>query len=100
MKLIDNKLFKLPSLTGGPFKGMDRLLIPHKDLILIKVNRRDDNGNIKLICQAKDGPEIKTGWIKFNEEATSEQKHFLFIWLSKLISQNIDKIYNSDFVSN
>lgn len=96
MKLKDNKLLKLPSLTGGSFQGMDRLLIPHKNLVLIEVSQRPDNGNIKLISQVKDGPEMKTGWIRF-KKTSLKKKNILFNWFEKQINKDIETIYNSDF---
>jgi hypothetical protein len=65
MLLTDNILFELPQLTAGSFSGLYRLEIPYNILILREVLQREDNGDIELVCQAKDGPEEKRGGISF-----------------------------------
>lgn len=97
MLLKDCRQFKLPRLLGGWFSGMDRHHIPHNNLILKEVLQRDDNGDISLICQAKDGLEEKRGWIKFPTENRSE-KDALYNWLQQRIGQDIETIYHSDFI--
>jgi len=96
MMLKNNKLFELPELRAGSFSGLDRLEISHNILILREVLQREDNGNIELVCQAKDGPEEKRGGIYFlaNDRAKKDQ---LFNWLRQQIDKDIDTIYRSDF---
>jgi len=98
MLLKDNKLFELPSLLAGSFGGLDRLEIPYNILILRKVLQRDDNGDIELVCQVKNGPEEKRGWIRFrNENERRSKKDLLFHWLREQISEVIETIYNKEF---
>lgn len=96
MLLKDNKLFKLPQLMAGWFSGMDRLEIPHNSLILKDVQQREDNGNIELICQAKDGPEEKRGGIHFSIDDRTK-KDQLFRWFRQQIGKDIETIYGSNF---
>lgn len=96
MVLKDNKSFKLPSLSGGSYSGMDRLYIPYNILILKQVSQRPDNGNVELICQAADGPEEKRGGIRFLTEDRS-RKDILYSWFRQKIGKDIETIYNSDF---
>lgn len=96
MLLKDNKVFKLPRLMGGSFSGLDRLDIPYNILILKNVTQREDNGNIELWCQAKDGPEQKNGGVRFSIEERSK-KDILYQWLRQQIGKDIETIYNSDF---
>src|SRR3989344_99595 len=94
--LKDNKFLKLPSLTGGSFSGMDRLLIPHDLLLLKLVEQREDNGNIEIITQAADGPEEVRGGIKFTDD-DRRRKDVLFFWLQQQIGKDIETIYQSKF---
>ena len=96
MKIKDNPNIKLPSLTEGSFSGMDRLYFSHKDLILKKVRQREDNGNIEITTQAKDGREKRTGWIEFKDKVTVEKKNLLYNWLLQQKGENIEFIYNYD----
>ena len=96
MLLNDNKFFKLPRLMAGAFNGLDRLEIPYHILILKKVEQREDNGNIGLICQAKDGPEEKRGVIVFLD-GDRPKKDILYRWLRQQIGNSIETIYNSEF---
>lgn len=96
MKLTENRIFEMPQLTAGSFSGLDRLEIPYDILILKEVLQREDNGNIELKCQAKDGPEEKRGWVHFIIDDRL-RKDFLYGWLRKKISQSIETIYNSNF---
>lgn len=96
MILKENKLFKLPRLIAGSFSGLDRLDIPHNTLILKRVTQRVDNGNIELICQAKDGPEEKRGNVFFSIDVRSK-KDILYQWLKEQIGNDIETIYNSEF---
>jgi len=98
MLLQGNKLFTLPPLLGGSFSGLDRLEIPYSILILREVFQRDDNGEIELICQAKDGLEEKRGWIIFsNKNEDHLKKDILYHWFKKQIGKDIETIYNLDF---
>ena len=90
---------KLPSLAGGSFSGMDRLYFAHKDLILKKVRQREDNKNIEITTQAKDGHEQRTGWVKFKKKATEKEKDQLHDWLLGQIGKDIETIYNFDLSS-
>lgn len=94
--LKDNKFFELPQLMGGSFSGLDRLEIPYNILILREVLQREDNGNIDLLCQAKDGPEEKKGRVQFSLDDRSK-KNALYQWLQQQIGKDIETIYNSDF---
>lgn len=96
MVLRYNKLFDLPQLMAGSFSGLDRLEIPYNILILREVLQRDDNGDIELICQAKDGPEQKQGGIRFSAN-DRVKKNQLFSWLKQQIGKDIETIYGSDF---
>ncbi len=96
MLLKDNKLFELPELLAGSFSGLDRLEIPYNILILRRVQQREDNGDIELICQAKDGPEQKNGWIEFPVDNRSK-KDILYGWFKLQINKDIETIYNSSF---
>lgn len=96
MLLKDNKLFELPQLLAGFFSGVDRLEIPYNILILKEVLQRKDNGDIELICQAKDGPEEKRGGIRFSVDDRSK-KDILYHWFKQLVGKDIETIYNSDF---
>ncbi len=96
MLLNDNELFRLPGLRAGSFSGLDRLEIPHNMLILRTVQQRDDNGQIELACQAKDGPEEKSGTIHFSVDDRSK-KDILYRWFLKQIGRDIETIYNSEF---
>ena len=96
MLLKDNKLFKLSLLTGGSFSGMDRLLIPHNNLLLIKVEQREDNGNIRITTKAKDGREELSGEIRFSVD-DREKKDNLFRWLQLQIGKDVESIYSSNF---
>lgn len=96
MLLKDNKVFKLPRLMAGSFSGLDRLDIPYNILILKNVTQRDDNGNIELCCQAKDGPEQKSGGVRFSVDDRAK-KDMLFRWLRQQIGKDIETIYNSPF---
>lgn len=96
MLLKDNKLFRLPPLMAGSFSGLDRLEIPYNILILREVLQREDNGDIELVCQAKDGPEEKGGGISFSVDDRSK-KDILFRWLNQQAGKDIKTIYNSEF---
>lgn len=95
MILKNNKLFKLPRLMGGSFSSLDRFDIPYHRLILKHVLQRSRNGNIEIICRAKDGPGEKRGVIRFSSE-DRPQKDVLFFWFTKQIGNDIETIYNSD----
>ena len=96
MTLKENTLFELPSLTGGSFSGLDRLEIPHSDLILREVLQREDTRDIELVCQAKDGPEEKRGMVKFLVGDRSK-KDILCNWFRQKVGYNIETIYGSNF---
>lgn len=96
MILKNNKSFGLPELRAGSFSGLDRLEIPYNILILREVLQREDNGDIELVCQAKDGPEEKRGGIHFSVDDPSK-KDVLCNWLKQQIGKDIETIYNSDF---
>lgn len=96
MRIKENKSFKLPDLLAGSFGGLDRLEIPYNLLILKQVTQREDNGNIKLICQAKNGPEEKRGGIRFSIEDRT-RKDQLCCWFQRQIGKDIETIYNSEF---
>lgn len=81
---------------GGSFRGLDRLDIPYNILILKDVTQREDNGNIELWCQAKDGPEQKSGGVRFSIDDRTK-KDILCHWLRNHIGKDIETIYNSDF---
>ena len=94
--LKDNKLFELPPLLAGSFSGLDRLEIPYNILILKEVLQREDNGDIELVCQAKDGPEEKRGGIRFSVD-NHPKKDILCRWFKQQVGKDIETIYNSDF---
>lgn len=96
MLLKDNKLFELPELMAGSFGGLDRLEIPYNILILRDVLRREDSGDIELVCKAKDGPEQKRGTIQFLVDGRSK-KDILYHWFKQQVGKDIDTIYNSGF---
>lgn len=96
MLLKENKLFRLPRFLAGSFSGLDRLMIPYNILVLRQVLQREDNGEIKLICQAKDGPEEKHGKVRFSNDDRAK-KDQLFCWLKQQIGKDIETIYNSHF---
>jgi len=96
MLLKDNKLFELPSFSGGSSSGLDRLAIPHAKLILSKALQRDDNGNIEFICRATDGVEEKRGSIQFSQDDRAK-KDILCSWFCRQIGKNIEAIYSSEF---
>ncbi len=96
MLLKDNKLFKLPGLMGGSFSGLDRLDIPYTILILKNVTQREDNGNIELLCKAKDGPEQKSGRVRFTYD-DRVKKDMLYQWLRQQIGKDIQTLYDSEF---
>ncbi len=96
MLLTDNKLFELPQLKAGSFGPLDRLEIPYDILILREVLQREDNKDIELVCQAKDGPEEKRGGIHFSVDDRLK-KDQLFRWFRKQIGKDIETIYESDF---
>ena len=96
MLLKDNKLFELPQLMAGSFSGLDRLEIPYNSLVLREVLQREDNGDIELVCQAKDGPEEKRGGIRFSAD-DRVKKDQMFCWFRRQIGKNIETIYGSDF---
>lgn len=96
MHLKDNTSFELPELRAGSFGGLDRLEIPHSILMLRQVLQREDNGNIELVCQAKDGPEEKRGHILFSTDDRAT-KNVLYRWLRGLLGKNIEAIYQSEF---
>lgn len=96
MLLKDNKLFELPQLMAGSFSGLDRLEIPYNILMLREIRQRDDNGDIELICQAKDGPEEKRGGIRFSVDDRI-RKDQLYNWFQQQIGKDIETIYNSEF---
>jgi len=96
MLVKDSKVFRLPRLMGGSFSGLDRLDIPYNILILKNVTQREDNGNIELWCQAKDGPEQKSGGVRFSID-DRVKKDILYHWLKNQIGKDIETIYNSDF---
>lgn len=96
MILKDHKLLELPQLMAGSFSGLDRLEIPHNILILKEVLQREDNGDIELVCQAKDGPEEKRGGIHFLVDDRSK-KDILYHWLKQRAGKDIETIYNSEF---
>ena len=75
---------------------MDRLFISHNIFVLKEVKRRKDTGDIELMTQAKDGPEIRRGQIKF-KSGNKNVKDALFQWLVKQIGKEIKTIYNSEF---
>lgn len=97
MLLKDNKLFTMPRLMGGSFSGMDRLYIPHNILILLKVTQREDNGNIELLCQAKDGPEQMNGSVRFSIN-DRQKKDVLYKWLLQQIGKDVETIYRTEFI--
>lgn len=94
--LKDNQFIELPQLMAGSFAGFDRLVIPYNILILKKVLQREDNGDIYLICHAKDGPEEKRGTIHFSIN-DRKKKDLLFFWFRQHIGNNIETIYESNF---
>lgn len=96
MLLKDNKLFELPPLLAGSFSGLDRLEIPYNILILREVLQRKDNGDVELVCQAKDGPEEKRGGINFLVDDRSK-KDVLYNWFKRQIGKDIETIYSSNF---
>ena len=96
MLLKDNKLFELPPLLAGSFGGLDRLEIPYNILVLREVLQREDNGDIELVCQAKDGPEEKRGGIRFSVDDHSK-KDILCHWFKQQVGKDIETIYNSEF---
>lgn len=97
MFLKDNTLFELPQLMAGSFSGLDRLEIPYNILILQQVLQRPDNGDIELICNAKDGShEEKRGAIQFPID-DHIKKDALFQWLRQQIGKDIETIYGSEF---
>lgn len=96
MVLKDNKLFELPPLQAGSFSGLDRLEIPYNILILREVLQREDNGDIELVCQTKDGPEEKRCGVRFSVD-DRRKKDQLFHWFQQQIGINIKTIYTSDF---
>lgn len=96
MMLKNNKLFELPELRAGSFSGLDRLEIPYNILILREVAQRNDNGDIELICQAKDGPEEKHGSVVFSKDDRNK-KDQLFVWFKQQIGKDIETIYSSLF---
>lgn len=96
MILKNNKLFELPPLLAGSFSGLDRLEIPYNILILRGVLQREDNGDIELVCQAKDGPEEKRGRIRFSIDDRSK-KDVLYHWFKQQVGKDIETIYNSNF---
>lgn len=85
MLLKDNKVFKLPRLMGGSFSGLDRLDIPYNILILKDVTQREDNGNIELLCQAKDGPEQKSGGVRFSVDDSTKRIFYISGFSNKLV---------------
>lgn len=97
MILKDNKLFELPQLMAGSFGGLDRLEIPYNILILRQVLQREDNGEIELICQAKDGLEQKSGWVQFLRDDRSK-KDILYSWFKQQVGKDIKTIYGSNFI--
>jgi len=96
MLLKDNKLFELPPLLAGSFSGLDSLEIPHNILILKEVSQREDNGDVELVCQAKNGPEEKRGGMHFPVDDRSK-KDVLYHWFEQQIGKDIETIYNSEF---
>ncbi|MDO8334281.1 MAG: hypothetical protein Q7T35_06385 [Nitrosomonas sp.] len=96
MVLKDNKQFDLPKLMAGSFSGLDRLEIPYNILMLREVFQRGDNGDIELICRAKDGPEEKKGGIRFSVDNRAK-KDQLFNLFRQQIGKDIETIYGSDF---
>lgn len=82
---------------GGSFSGMDRLYIPHNILILKYVTQRDDNGNIELLCQAKDGPEQMSGNVRFSIN-DRQKKDILYKWLLQQIGKDVETIYRTEFI--
>ena len=97
MQLKDNILFKLPELMAGSFSGLDRLEISYNILILRQVHQRPDNGDIEIICNAKDGAhEEKSGPIQFSIDDRTK-KDALYRWLYQQIGKDIETIYNSEF---
>ena len=94
--LKDNTEFKLPSLKGGSYSGMDRLFISQDNLVLRGIERRKDTGDIELITQAKDGQEQKMGKIIFKKD-NALKKEILYKWLNKHLGETIDRIYSSQF---
>lgn len=97
MRLKENKLFELPLLQAGSFSGLDRLEIPYNILMLRQVYQRPDNGDIELICNAKDGAhEEKRGAIQFFAD-DRPKKDALYHWLRLQIGKDIETIYGSEF---
>jgi len=97
MLLKDNPQFELPDLIAGWYSGLDRLEIPYNILILREVLQREDNGNIELVCKAKDGPEEKRGGIHFLIDDRSK-KDILYLWFKQQIGNDIETIYHSEFI--
>lgn len=95
MLLKDNPYIELPRFLGGFFSGMDRLYIPHNILILKRIEKQK-NGDLDLTAQAKDGPEIRKGTLRFKTE-DKVKKEILYKWLEKRIGETIDFIYRSHF---
>ena len=81
---------------AGSFSGLDRLDIPYNILILREVLQREDNRDIELVCQAKDGLEEKRGGIRFSVEDHSK-KDILYHWFKQQVGKDLDTIYNSAF---
>lgn len=96
MTLKNHPYIKLPSLTGGSFSGLDRLLLPHNILILKKVTQRVDNGNIDIITRAKDGPEERSGPLRVLLDDRA-RKDFLYHWFQQQLGKDIETVYNSEF---
>jgi len=96
MMLKDNPNIKLPSFSGGSFRGMDT----HRtgalnDLILERIEEVE-GGDLKLTARIEGTQQQLSDSIKFLEEKRG-LKDALYKWLSGQIGKTIDSIYRSEF---
>lgn len=95
MMLKDIPEVELPQFKSGSFAGLDRLYLPHSEIVLSEVKQLE-SGDLELTAKAKDGPEQFNGKLRFKLDDGSKKK-FLYKWLSLRIGETIDSIYRSEF---
>lgn len=96
MRVIDCSYIQLPRHFDGSFSDLDRLSLDYQSVILTSV--KDLTGNkFAINVKSLDGPEIKTGYIRFQ----SNTPEFLISKIYKIfknsIGQKIVDIYNLSF---
>ena len=94
--LKDNPELNLPRFSGGSYSYLDRIYLPHNELVLSEV-KISNSGDLELIVIPADGgPEQWRDWLKLKIPDENKIKTLLD-WFNKQIGETIDSIFRSEF---